>query len=68
MRLGAVITVAGMIAGLVALSPILSGRDLPSWLWWLAMSAGVGLLLVLLGLRRAHLARRRLVAAASRRD
>ena len=58
MRIGAVITVVGMIFSLIALIPIRNGDDPPSWLWWLAMSSGIGLALVLFGLRQAAIARR----------
>ena len=58
MRVGALITVVGMLFSLVALIPIRGGEDPPSWLWWMAMSTGLGLAIVLIGLRRAAVARR----------
>jgi membrane protein implicated in regulation of membrane protease activity len=58
MRLGAAITIIGMVFCLIALAPLATGEDLPSWLWWMAMSTGIGLALVLLGLHRAAAARR----------
>jgi membrane protein implicated in regulation of membrane protease activity len=64
MKVGGIITLIGMVFGLIALAPLVSGQELPSWLWWLAMSAGVGLALVLIGLHRAATARRRQVAQA----
>jgi hypothetical protein len=64
MRIGAAITIIGMVFCLIALAPLATGEELPSWLWWMAMSTGIGLALVLLGLHRAAAARRALMAAA----
>ena len=58
MKIGMVITVVGMVFSLIALIPIRDGEDPPSWLWWMAMSSGLGLAIVLVGLRRAAIARR----------
>lgn len=58
MRSGAVITVIGMLFSLIALYPLISSRELPSWLWWASMSTGIGLAMVLIGLTRAANARR----------
>jgi membrane protein implicated in regulation of membrane protease activity len=64
MRIGAAITITGMVFCLIALAPLATGEELPSWLWWMAMSTGVGLALVLLGLHRAAAARRAEMSAA----
>jgi hypothetical protein len=65
MRVGGLITIIGMAFGLIALVPLISGEELPSWLWWMAMSSGIGLALVLLGLHRAAAARRAEIARAA---
>ncbi len=51
-RLGAALFVVGAVCTLVALLPLVTGEDLPSALWFLAMLTGLGFLLILLGLLR----------------
>jgi len=50
MRAGIVLFVIGAISTLVAMVPLVTGHDLPSFMWFLAMLVGVGFLLILLGL------------------
>lgn len=54
MRIGMWVTVIGMIFTLIAILPLfIDGLDLPSFMWFLAMLTGVGLAMILLGLRRS---------------
>ncbi len=41
-----------MLCTLVAMSPLVTGAELPGVLWFLAMLTGLGFLLILLGLLR----------------
>lgn len=51
MRIGAVITVIGLVFAAVALLPMFfAGLELPGFMWFLAMLTGVGLIIVLIGL------------------
>lgn len=60
MRVGAVVTVVGLVFAALALLPlVVPGLTLPSALWFLAMLTGVGLALVLLGLLVSARSRRR---------
>ena len=60
MRVGAVVTVIGLIFATLAMLPlVVPGLTLPSALWFLAMLTGVGLALVLLGLLVSARNRRR---------
>ena len=53
MLTGGVILAAGMLLTLVAVLPLVIDLQLP-WYWWaLSMLTGLGLLLILLGLRRS---------------
>ena len=49
-RIGAVVTAAGLVLGLVAMLPLVTPIELPSLFWGLAMLLGVGLGLILVGL------------------
>ena len=61
MRLGIALTVFGMLCTLVALLPLVNANlHLGSYWWPLAMSSGVGLALILFGLRRSSGTRKRL--------
>jgi len=60
MRVGAVVTVIGLIFAVLAMLPlVVPGLTLPSALWFLAMLTGVELALVLLGLLVSARNRRR---------
>ncbi len=60
-RLGAIVTVIGMILSLIAMSPAVFGEVLaPVW-WALSMTTGLGLTILLVGVRRASAARSRAV-------
>jgi hypothetical protein len=51
LRVGAVVTVIGLICTLIALLPlVIPGLVLPSAWWFLSMITGVGLALVIAGL------------------
>jgi membrane protein implicated in regulation of membrane protease activity len=53
MLTGGVILAVGMLLTLVAVLPLFIDLQLP-WYWWaLSMLTGLGLLLILLGLRRS---------------
>jgi hypothetical protein len=53
MLTGGVILATGMLLTLVAVLPLFIDLQLP-WYWWaLSMLTGLGLLLILLGLRRS---------------
>ncbi len=61
LRIGAVITAAGLVFTLIAIIPlVVPDLDLPSAMWFLAMLTGVGLIVVFVGLamgarrRRPH--------------
>ena len=61
LRIGGILTVVGMILSLVAMSPAVFGEVLaPIW-WALSMTTGLGLSILLLGVRRASAARSRAV-------
>lgn len=51
-RLGTALFVFGVLCTLLALSPLVTGAELPAAMWFLAMFMGVGFLLILLGLLR----------------
>lgn len=54
MRIGMWVTVIGMIFTLIAILPLfIDGLTLPSFMWFLAMLTGVGMAMILLGLRRS---------------
>ena len=53
MLTGGVVLASGMLLTLVAVLPLFIDLQLP-WYWWaLSMLTGLGLLLILLGLRRS---------------
>jgi len=61
MRIGAVITVIGMICTAVAISPLfIHSLHLPGYWWGLSMLTGLGLGIILFGLRRSSGNRRSL--------
>lgn len=49
-RIGVVAFVVGALCTLVAMSPLVTGAELPAVMWFLAMLMGAGFLLVLFGL------------------
>jgi len=53
MRIGAVLLIVGMLFTLVAILPLFTDLELPSIWWGLSMIAGIGLALILIGLRRS---------------
>lgn len=57
MRVGAVILAIGMIFTLIAILPLVTSLELPSAWWGLSMLTGVGLAMILIGLRRSSKAR-----------
>ena len=60
MRIGAVVTVIGLICTVIAMLPlVLPGLELPSLWWFLSMITGVGLALVIVGLGVSARSRRR---------
>jgi hypothetical protein len=63
-RVGTVAFVIGVICTLVALSPLVTGAQLPGAWWFLAMLTGVGFLLILFGLLRNARARSAAVRGA----
>jgi len=65
-RAGGAIVVLGMGLTLVAISPLIFGGNLPSAWWTLSMITGVGLVVLLIGLRTAGSTRSRLVREATR--
>jgi VIT1/CCC1 family predicted Fe2+/Mn2+ transporter len=57
---GAIVTMIGLAFALIAMLPlVIPDLTLPSYWWFLAMTTGVGLALVLLGLRLSARARSR---------
>ena len=60
LRIGAVVTVIGLICTVIAMLPlVVPGLELPSAWWFLSMITGVGLALVIIGLAVSARARRR---------
>lgn len=60
LRIGAVVTVIGLICTVIAMLPlVVPGLDLPSAWWFLSMITGVGLALVIVGLAVSARSRRR---------
>jgi hypothetical protein len=53
MRLGAIVLVIGMVFTLIALLPLFTDLNLPSIWWGLSMLTGLGLGMILVGLRRS---------------
>jgi hypothetical protein len=54
MRVGILLLIAGIVCTLIAISPLfIHNLELPGYWWGLSMLTGVGLALILLGLRRA---------------
>jgi hypothetical protein len=59
LRVGLIVTVLGLLLSSVALLPLLfPSVELPGTWWFLSMTTGVGLALVIAGLIRASRARR----------
>lgn len=59
LRIGAAVTVAGLVCTLVAMVPLLvPSVDLPSAMWFLSMLTGVGLVIVFVGLAMGAYGRR----------
>jgi hypothetical protein len=60
LRIGAVVTVIGLVCTLIAILPlVIPGLELPSAWWFLSMITGVGLALVIVGLAVSARSRRR---------
>lgn len=60
MRIGAVVTVIGLVCTIIAMLPlVVPGLVLPSAWWFLSMITGVGLALVIAGLAVSARSRRR---------
>ena len=60
LRIGAVVTVIGLVCTVIAMLPlVVPGLELPSVWWFLSMITGVGLALVIVGLAVSARARRR---------
>ena len=60
LRVGAVVTVIGLICTLIAMIPLVAPSvELPSAWWFLSMIPGVGLALVIVGLAVSARSRRR---------
>ena len=60
MRIGAVVTVVGLVCTIIAMLPlVVPGLELPSAWWFLSMITGVGLALVIAGLAVSARSRRR---------
>ena len=60
LRIGAVVTVIGLICTVIAMLPlVVPGLELPSAWWFLSMITGVGLALVIAGLAVSARSRRR---------
>jgi hypothetical protein len=60
LRVGAVVTVIGLLCTLIAMIPLVAPSvDLPSAWWFLSMITGVGLALVIVGLAVSARSRRR---------
>lgn len=54
MRIGMWVTALGMVFSLIAILPLfIESIELPSFMWFLSMLTGVGLGMILLGLRRS---------------
>lgn len=66
-RAGGVLMALGMGLTAVAMSPLLFGGHLPSAWWALSMITGVGLVVLLIGLRVAGATRSRLVQDLTQR-
>jgi hypothetical protein len=61
MKIGGIVLVTGMICTAIAILPLFfTNLDLPSIWWFLSMLSGVGLALILFGLRRSSKVRSRL--------
>jgi hypothetical protein len=61
MRLGVALTIFGMLCTVLALLPLFNSNfHARSYLWPLAMTSGLGLALILFGLRRSSGSRKRL--------
>ena len=59
LRVGAVVTVIGFVATIIAILPlVIESVELPGIWWFLSMITGVGLLLIILGLILAARERR----------
>ena len=59
LRVGAVVTVIGFLATIIAILPlVIESVELPGIWWFLSMITGVGLLLIILGLILAARERR----------
>lgn len=63
-RAGVVAFVVGALCTLIAMSQLLTGAELPSAMWFLAMLMGVGFGLILFGLLRNARRRGKQVRAA----
>jgi hypothetical protein len=60
LRIGGVITVAGLLFTVIAMLPLLiPSLELPGAMWFLAMLTGVGLIVVFVGLVMGARSRRR---------
>ena len=60
LRVGAMVTVIGLICTLIAMIPLVAPSvELPSAWWFLSMITGVGLALVIVGLAVSARSRRR---------
>ena len=60
LRIGAVVTVIGLLCTVIAMLPlVVPGLELPSAWWFLSMITGVGLALVIIGLAVSARSRRR---------
>ena len=58
MRVGAVLTIVGMVCSVIAIAPYFFPTvKLPSFWWGLSMLTGLGLALILFGLRRSSRSR-----------
>lgn len=49
-RIGAILTVAGIVFTLIAMLPLITDLELPSAWWFLSMITGIGLAVVIIGL------------------
>lgn len=59
LRIGAVVTVVGLVCTVIAMLPlVVPGLELPSLWWFLSMITGVGLALVITGLAVSARSRR----------
>ncbi|MEI7442598.1 MAG: hypothetical protein WCK30_03445 [Actinomycetes bacterium] len=58
MRAGIFLLIVGIICTIIAISPLfINNLELPGYWWGLSMLTGVGLALILLGLRRSSKSR-----------